>query len=408
MTRRGAASLVLGLALARPGLRGADRGQGLGRGAVRRARRARPGPTAGRSCRSRRAGPASSSRRPHGTSDTATDLMGRELAKLTGFGLVVATGYANVDATGRRYNVNRPDRERARRGRAPGGGDRGRRARSTRPIGRQVAEAAQGPLRLYVEVHGNGRQESAGRVEIATVGLSRDDAWRLKTLLELIRDARLPAEGDVPRLDVWVEPVRTRSGYTASAAKQSGILGADEAGAPHRAAARGPDHLPGGLHARCSPTSSSSRRPCCCRRRADRRAARLHRRRDARARRARDPRARHPRAAGSWTHAGSRRGRADRPVARADPRQAGRRRVRQGQQRRRRLRGRAPAPGPRRGGARAPGRPARRGGGRRRGRRSAGWRGRVEEIDARPDPGALARALERRRRRSWTRCSAPA
>jgi hypothetical protein len=60
-------------------------------------------------------------------------------------------------------------------------------------------------------------------VEIATVGVSRDDAWRLKTLLELIRDSRLPPEGDVPRLDVWVEsqdPVV----YTASAAKQSGIL----------------------------------------------------------------------------------------------------------------------------------------------------------------------------------------
>ncbi|HWN15305.1 MAG TPA: hypothetical protein VNU02_15675, partial [Candidatus Dormibacteraeota bacterium] len=45
---------------------------------------------------------------PHGTSDSATDLMGRELAKLTGFSLVVVTGYTHVDAGGRRYNVNRP------------------------------------------------------------------------------------------------------------------------------------------------------------------------------------------------------------------------------------------------------------------------------------------------------------
>jgi len=159
---------------------------------------------------------------PHGTSDTATDVMGRELAKLTGFGLVVVTGYARLDAEGRRYNVNRPTES------VPGAAARleveTEAARRVYQAYRQhVAEAAQGPLRFYVEVHGNGRQESAGRVEIATVGMSREDAWRLKTLLELVRDSRVPPEGDVPRLEVWVEshdPVW----YTASAAKQSGIL----------------------------------------------------------------------------------------------------------------------------------------------------------------------------------------
>ena len=45
---------------------------------------------------------------PHGTSDAATDVMGRDLARLTGFGLVVVTGYTRVDGAGRRYNVNRP------------------------------------------------------------------------------------------------------------------------------------------------------------------------------------------------------------------------------------------------------------------------------------------------------------
>jgi hypothetical protein len=147
---------------------------------------------------------------PHGTSDSATDVMGRELAKLTGFSLVVVTGYTHIDAAGRRYNVNRPTESEPAR-------------QVYQTYRRQVADAAQGPLRLYVEVHGNGRQESAGRMEIATVGVSRDDAWRLKTLLEMIRDARLPAEGDVPRLDVWMEP-QDALWYTASTAKQSGIL----------------------------------------------------------------------------------------------------------------------------------------------------------------------------------------
>jgi len=160
---------------------------------------------------------------PHGTSDAATDLIGRDLAKLCGFGLVVATGYSQLDAAGRRYNVNRPTE-----------GVPGTAARlevETAPARRvyeiyrrRVTEAAQGPLRFYVEVHGNARAESAGRLEIATVGVSRDDAWRLKTLLELIRDARLPADGDVPRLDVWMEPIDSLW-YTASAAKRSGLMG---------------------------------------------------------------------------------------------------------------------------------------------------------------------------------------
>ena len=159
---------------------------------------------------------------PHGTSDAATDVIGRDLARLSGFGLVVVTGYSNLDGDGRRYNVNRPTEG------VPGAAARlevptapARRVYDT--YRRRVAEAAQGPLRLYVEVHGNARAESAGRLEIATVGVSLDDAWRLKTLLELIRDTRLPAEGAAPRLDVWIEPLDP-VWYTASAAKQSGLM----------------------------------------------------------------------------------------------------------------------------------------------------------------------------------------
>jgi hypothetical protein len=149
--------------------------------------------------------------------------MGRDLARLTGFGLVVVTGYTRVDAVGRRYNVSRPTES------VPGAPARQEvetdAARSVyQRYRRQVAEAAQGPLRLYVEVHGNAGEASASRMEIATVGVSREDAWRLKALLEMIRDARLPADGDVPRLDVWMEPIDSLW-YTASAAKQSGLMG---------------------------------------------------------------------------------------------------------------------------------------------------------------------------------------
>jgi len=223
MTRRGPGSLVVGLALLVQGCAGLIAGKESAEAppapAIPAPRTAAPGG----SVQVEKGRPGLVIAAPHGTSDIATDVMGRALAKLTGFGLVVATGYANLDGDGRRFNVNRPTES------VPGAAARLEvETAAARQIyqayRRQVTEAAQGPVRLYVEVHGNIRPESAGRVEIATVGVSRDDAWRLKTLLELIRDSRLPPEGDVPRLDVWVEsqdPVV----YTASAAKQSGILG---------------------------------------------------------------------------------------------------------------------------------------------------------------------------------------
>ena len=160
---------------------------------------------------------------PHGTTDTATDLIGLDLARRTGFSAVVATGFGKLDGQGRRYNVNRPTES------VPGEPPRSEREteaarRVYEAFGRSVAEAAQGPLRVYVELHGNGHQETAGRVEIATVGVSTEDAWRLKTLLELVRDAHLRGLAAAPKLEILVEPVDTLH-YTASASKSGGVLG---------------------------------------------------------------------------------------------------------------------------------------------------------------------------------------
>ena len=160
---------------------------------------------------------------PHGTTDTATDLIGLDLARRTGFSVVVATGFGKLDGQGRRYNVNRPTEG------VPGGpprseGETEAARRVYEAYGRSVAEAAQGPLRFYVEVHGNGHEDTAGRVEIATVGLSMEDAWRLKTLLELVRDAHLSGQPEAPKLEILVEPVDTLR-YTASASKSGGLLG---------------------------------------------------------------------------------------------------------------------------------------------------------------------------------------
>ena len=81
----------------------------------------------------------------------------------------------------------------------------------------------EGPLAFYVEIHGNNRREAAQRIEIATVGTDRNDALRLKTLLELIRDAHRRARPGSQRLDVLVEPADPVM-YGASGAKRVGIL----------------------------------------------------------------------------------------------------------------------------------------------------------------------------------------
>ena len=163
---------------------------------------------------------------PHGTSDVRTGDIAAEVARRTGFGLVVATGFTLEPdpraRAGRRYEVNRPfegvpGRPPAEEAETPGA------RRVYEAWERRVREVAQGPLLLYAEIHGNIHADAAGRIEIATVGVDREDALRLRALLELIRDAHLRGEGEARRLEVLVEPADTLR-YAATGAKRDGIL----------------------------------------------------------------------------------------------------------------------------------------------------------------------------------------
>ena len=163
---------------------------------------------------------------PHGTSDPLTGEIAAEIARRTGFGLVVATGFtvemAADDRAVRRYQVNRPSEGR------PGFGPvHDEPTPAARRIydeyERRVREAARGPLMFFVEIHGNGRAENADRVEIATTGVDAEHALRLKTLLELTRDAHLRTYPAAPRLQILVEPADIVF-YAAGGAKRDGIL----------------------------------------------------------------------------------------------------------------------------------------------------------------------------------------
>jgi hypothetical protein len=115
---------------------------------------------------------------PQASPDDLTERISLDLAGQTGFGLVVATGLVR----------DRRDFDEAYR--------------------LQVNQVARGPLRLYVEIHGGSRPDASGQIKIGTVGVGRDEAWKLKTLFELIRDAHLRSRRELPRLDVLVQPVQ--------------------------------------------------------------------------------------------------------------------------------------------------------------------------------------------------------
>ena len=163
---------------------------------------------------------------PHGSSDLGTGEIAAEIARRTGFGLVVATGFNverdTAEQAGRRYQVNRPLE--GVPGRAPAEEMQSDTARSVYDaFERGVREVSQGPLRFYAEIHGNSRRESADRIEIATVGVDAEQAVKFRTLLELVREAHLRTRPGAPRLDVRIEPADPIF-YAASGAKRAGIL----------------------------------------------------------------------------------------------------------------------------------------------------------------------------------------
>ena len=163
---------------------------------------------------------------PHGTSDANTADIAAEISRRTGFALVVATGFTLESGEGGRWlgrdQVSRPSEGRP--------GLRPAHERATpeaqqidEEYERRVREVAGDRLRFYVEIHGNAREENAGRIEIATVGVNPELALQLRTLLELTRDAHLRGRPEAPRLDVSIGPV-DRLFTVAGGAKRDGIL----------------------------------------------------------------------------------------------------------------------------------------------------------------------------------------
>lgn len=132
---------------------------------------------------------------PHGSFDTHTDEIARGICAATGWSCLVARGF---ETGGPRINVNRPTE-----------GTRLRetvfseRAQHIYTAYMERVETLMAQPRLYVEIHGNNHPDCQHAIEIATVGVSRARAGRLrKALRHSLRQNGLAL---TPRIDVYDE-----------------------------------------------------------------------------------------------------------------------------------------------------------------------------------------------------------
>jgi hypothetical protein len=140
---------------------------------------------------------------PHGTADAGTLDIGRVLRERLGAGAVFVTGFWDRTSR-RRINVNRPSEQII--------GPESQVLRewqsdpaiaANRRYADLVKEAAQGPVRLFVEIHSNHKPEFAASIEASTLGVSLGEARKLKAAFQAAQE-RLAA--DVPRLAIHVSP----------------------------------------------------------------------------------------------------------------------------------------------------------------------------------------------------------
>lgn len=140
---------------------------------------------------------------PHGTYDIRTDVLAKDVARMLGAGYVIARGFSEHAS---RINVNRPTEG---AGRACEKERRTERADDVyRHYARLVDQSRQGkPLRLYVEVHGHTSLAFLNRLEIATTGVTIEEARHLKERFPAFLAQAKALHPDYPDLEVRIEPL---------------------------------------------------------------------------------------------------------------------------------------------------------------------------------------------------------
>jgi hypothetical protein len=82
-----------------------------------------------------------------------------------------------------------------------------------------VLSAAGGNLDLYIDIHHN----NGSHIEVATVGISKEEARVVKMAYRAVRDQALAGRADIPMVELAIEPLDVIE-VGAWAAKNNGIL----------------------------------------------------------------------------------------------------------------------------------------------------------------------------------------
>lgn len=154
---------------------------------------------------------------PHAAWDRNTDKIAIGVARLLGSGYLVTT--AKGDSI-RRTNVNRPTEKNLF-----GSGEiRTHRSEAVYLKYLDLVQHSSGlPLRAYIEIHGHSNHRLGHVVEVATLGLTLQEAQRMKDAFKAACEGEV---GSLPRnlrLEVKVEPI-DRLHYQANASKRIGVL----------------------------------------------------------------------------------------------------------------------------------------------------------------------------------------
>ena len=151
---------------------------------------------------------------PHGNSDRNSDILATALSDRTGAGLAIAYGFRS-----KRIPVNQPI---VRSGAYATSWNFFQRGSVFREFRKILRRAAKGEINLYIGVHRSGDKEMADRIEVATSGLTFEEAGALKEAYNQIRD-QIIAGREIPNLIMAIEPL-DRISWRATGVKHHGVL----------------------------------------------------------------------------------------------------------------------------------------------------------------------------------------
>lgn len=140
---------------------------------------------------------------PHGTYDIRTDVLTKDVARMLGVGYIVARGFSSGAW---RVNVNRPTEGAGRTC------ERERHTERARDVYehyvRLIGKSCDGQsLRLYVEIHGHSSLPFLNRLEIATTGITIEEARQLKERFPAFLAQAKALNPAYPDLELRIEPL---------------------------------------------------------------------------------------------------------------------------------------------------------------------------------------------------------